>query len=173
MLGAPEVLFDAAGEGDDSPHRAKVSELAADARRVLLVARTDQALAGDDVPGGLQVVGMVVLVEELRPDAGDIMRYFADQHVQVKIISGDSSETVSAVAQRLGIEGGDRHVDLRHVEGDSYDGFIEDSVVFGRVRPEQKRDLVEALQRAGHTVAMTGDGVNDIPALKRATSGSR
>jgi cation-transporting ATPase E len=114
---------------------------------------------------------MVVLVEQLRPDAGDIMRYFADEHVQVKIISGDSSETVSAVAQRLGIEGGDRHVDLRHVDGDSYDRIVEESVVFGRVRPEQKRDLVDALQRAGHTAAMTGDGVNDIPALKRANIG--
>jgi cation-transporting ATPase E len=171
VLGAPEVLFDAAGEGDESPNRSKVSELAAEARRVLLVARADQALDGDNVPDGLRVVGMVVLVEQLRPDAGDIMRYFADEHVQVKIISGDSSETVSAVAQRLGIEGGDRHVDLRHVDGDSYDRIVEESVVFGRVRPEQKRDLVDALQRAGHTAAMTGDGVNDIPALKRANIG--
>jgi cation-transporting ATPase E len=114
---------------------------------------------------------MVVLAEQLRPDAGDIMRYFADQHVQVKIISGDSSETVSAVATRLGIEGGDRHVDLRHVDGDAYDRIVDESVVFGRVRPEQKRDLVDALQRAGHTAAMTGDGVNDIPALKRANIG--
>jgi cation-transporting ATPase E len=63
-------------------------------------------------------------VEQLRPDAGETMKYFADQHVQIKIISGDSSETVSAVAQRLGIEGGDRHVDLREVEGDSYDSII-------------------------------------------------
>jgi cation-transporting ATPase E len=171
LLGAPEVLFDAAGEGDDSPHRAKVSELAAEARRVLLVARADHPLADGDLPGGLRVVGMVVLVEQLRPDAGDIMRYFADQHVQVKIISGDSSETVSAVAQRLGIDGGDRHVDLRHIGGDDYDGIVEETVVFGRVRPEQKRDLVDALQRAGHTAAMTGDGVNDIPALKRADIG--
>lgn len=171
MLGAPEVLFDAAGEGDDSPSRGKVSALAADARRVLLVARSDQPLDGDDMPSGVHVVGLVVLAEQLRPDAGEIMQYFADQHVQVKIISGDSSETVSAVALRLGIEGGDRHVDLRRVEGDSYDAIIEDTVVFGRVRPEQKRDLVDALQRAGHTAAMTGDGVNDIPALKRANIG--
>ncbi len=171
LLGAPEVLFDAAGEGDDSESRGKVSELAADARRVLLVARSDGELSGDELPDGVHVVGLVVLVEQVRPDAGDIMRYFAEQHVQVKIISGDSSETVSAVAQRLGIDGGDRHVDLRHVEGDTYDELIEDTVVFGRVRPEQKRDLVDALQRAGHTAAMTGDGVNDIPALKRANIG--
>ena len=171
LLGAPEVLFDAAGDGEDSASRSKVSELAAEAKRVLLVARSDQPLDGDELPRGVHVVGLVVLVEQLRPDAGDIMRYFADQHVQVKIISGDSSETVSAVAQRLGIEGGDRHVDLRHMDDDSYDGFVEDTVVFGRVRPEQKRNLVDALQRAGHTAAMTGDGVNDIPALKRANIG--
>ena len=171
MLGAPEVLFDAAGEPGDSQNRAKVSELAAEARRVLVVAHSDRELAGEELPDGLRVVGMAVLVEQLRPDAGDIMRYFAEQHVQVKIISGDSSETVSAVAQRLGIEGGDRHVDLRQLDGDDYDRVVEDSVVFGRVRPEQKRDLVDALQRAGHTAAMTGDGVNDIPALKRANIG--
>ena len=172
LLGAPEVLFDAAGEADESASR---EQGVGARRRGPSRARSSPAPTrrsrATTLPDGVQVVGLVVLVEQLRPDAGDIMKYFAEQHVQVKIISGDSSETVSAVAQRLGIEGADRHVDLRHVEGDSYDGFIEDTVVFGRVRPEQKRDLVEALQRAGHTAAMTGDGVNDIPALKRADIG--
>jgi cation-transporting ATPase E len=99
------------------------------------------------------------------------MQYFGEQHVQVKIISGDSSDTVSAVARRLGIPGGERHIDLREIDSGDYDRVVNESIVFGRVRPEQKRDLVDALQRAGHTVAMTGDGVNDIPALKRADIG--
>jgi magnesium-transporting ATPase (P-type) len=171
VMGAPEVLLDAVGSEADSAPRRRVSELAAEARRVLLVAHSDGTIDGQELPAGLAAVGLVVLVEQLRSDAGQIMAYFADQHVSVKIISGDSSETVSAVAGRLGIAGGDRHVDLRHVEDGAYDAMVEESIVFGRVRPEQKRDLVDALQRAGHTVAMTGDGVNDIPALKRADIG--
>ncbi len=172
VMGAPEVLLDAVGTEADSSQRRRVSELAAEARRVLLVAKSDATIGdGHDLPGDLSAVGLVVLVEQLRSDAGEIMEYFAAQHVAVKIISGDSSETVSAVAGRLGIAGGDRHVDLRHVEEGAYDAVVDESIVFGRVRPEQKRDLVDALQRAGHTVAMTGDGVNDIPALKRADIG--
>jgi cation-transporting ATPase E len=170
-MGAPEVLFDAADEPADSEARAKVSELTAEARRVLLVARTDASVDGEELPGGLAPVGLVVLAEQLRPDAGEIMQYFGEQHVQVKIISGDSSDTVSAVARRLGIPGGERHIDLREIDSGDYDRVVNESIVFGRVRPEQKRDLVDALQRAGHTVAMTGDGVNDIPALKRADIG--
>jgi cation-transporting ATPase E len=170
-MGAPEVLFDAAEEPADSEARVKVSELTAEARRVLLVARTDAAVDGEELPSGLAPVGLVVLAEQLRPDAGEIMHYFGEQHVQVKIISGDSSDTVSAVARRLGIPGGERHIDLREIDSGDYDRVVNESIVFGRVRPEQKRDLVDALQRAGHTVAMTGDGVNDIPALKRADIG--
>ncbi len=147
VMGAPEVLLDAVGTDADSSQRQRVSELAADARRVLLVAKSDAAIGdGHDLPGDLSAVGLVVLVEQLRSDAGEIMEYFAAQHVAVKIISGDSSETVSAVAGRLGIAGGDRHVDLRHVEEGAYDAVVDESIVFGRVRPEQKRDLVDALQ---------------------------
>ena len=134
-MGAPEVLFDAVGTPGESEQRSKVSELAADARRVLMVAHSDEQMNGDDqLPNGLKAAGLVVLVEQLRPDAGEIMQYFADQHVAVKIISGDSSETVSAVAQRLGIAGGERHVDLRHVDASTYDTVVDESVVFGRVR---------------------------------------
>jgi cation-transporting ATPase E len=99
------------------------------------------------------------------------MGYFARQGVTVKIISGDSATTVSAVASRLGVEGGERYVDLREVGEDRLAEVVETSTVFGRVLPEQKRALVTALQDAGHTVAMTGDGVNDIPALKQADIG--
>ena len=105
--------------------------------------------------------------EEIRPDAKATMRYFLDQQVTVKIISGDNPVTVSAVARELGIPGAESHIDMRHFQG-SFTEIAESTTVFGRVQPEQKRELVRALQQAGHTVAMTGDGVNDIPALKAA-----
>ena len=172
LLGAPEVLLDAAGTPVGSPFRTTVTRLTADAKRVLLVARSDRSLDGrPELPLELEPLGLVVLSEQLRPDAAEIMDYFLQQHVAVKIISGDSAATVSAVAGRLGIEGADDHVDLRLVDLEMLDEAIEQNTVFGRVLPEQKRDLVEALQRAGHNVAMTGDGVNDIPALKRADIG--
>ncbi len=172
ILGAPEVLLDAAGVGIDAPSRAQVSVLTAAAKRVLLVARSDHPLEGDaTLPDAVEPVGLVVLTEEVRPDAAEIMDYFARQHVVVKVVSGDNPDTVSAVACRLGVPGGDQHVDLRRVDGAALDDLVEHTTVFGRVLPEQKRELVAALQRSGHTVAMTGDGVNDIPALKKADIG--
>jgi cation-transporting ATPase E len=98
-------------------------------------------------------------------------RRFAQQQVTVKIISGDSAATVSAVTNRLSIVGADRHVDLCNISPDTVDALVEDATVFGRVLPEQKLELVQALHRGGHTVAMTGDGVNDIPALETADMG--
>lgn len=172
VIGAPEVLMDAANSPHDARERELVTQLANDAKRVLLVAASPAALDGEpQLPPELRPVGLVVLVEQLRRDAAEIMDYFAQQQVTVKIISGDSAATVSAVADRLGIAGADRHVDLRNAASDMFDALVEDATVFGRVLPEQKRELVEALQRSGHTVAMTGDGVNDIPALKTADIG--
>jgi len=172
VLGAPDVLLDAAGVPADDPARRRVAELSAQAKRVLLVGRCDASLGEEPVlPADLRPRGLVVLAEQLRPDAGEIMGYFARQGVTVKIISGDSATTVSAVASRLGVEGGERYVDLREVGEDRLAEVVETSTVFGRVLPEQKRALVTALQDAGHTVAMTGDGVNDIPALKQADIG--
>ena len=173
VIGAPEILLDAAGSPPDASERSLVAQLTGEAKRVLLVATSESPLSGDaaELPAPLRPVGLVVLVEQLRPDAAEIMDYFTDQHVTVKIISGDSAATVSAVAQRLGISGAERHVDLRDVPPDAFDALTTEATVFGRVLPEQKRELVEALQRSGHTVAMTGDGVNDIPALKKADIG--
>lgn len=172
VIGAPEILMDAANSADDAPERELVTQLTGDAKRVLLVATSESPLDDDaSLPSALQPVGLVVLVEQLRPDAAEIMDYFAQQHVTIKIISGDSAATVSAVAQRLGISGAERHVDLRDVPADNFGSLVADATVFGRVLPEQKRELVEALQHSGHTVAMTGDGVNDIPALKKADIG--
>ena len=169
LVGAPEVLL---GDGHPEVHD-RLGALTEDARRVVLVARSDSALDREGgAPADLEPVALVVLAEELRSDAADTMRYFAEQGVTVKIISGDNPATVSAVARQLGIAGADDLLDLRDVDLAGDASSVEDQVnattVFGRVQPQQKRQLVEILQRQGHTVAMTGDGVNDIPALKQA-----
>ena len=173
VFGAPEVLL-AASAGDGGDARSRMATHVQDARRVVLVGRSARTLdpADPTVPGDLEPVALVVLAEELRDDAASTMRYFADQGVTVKIISGDNPATVAAVAGRLGIDGADDLLDLREVDldGDSADvaQLVTGTTVFGRVQPQQKRRLVELLQAQGHTVAMTGDGVNDIPALKQA-----
>jgi magnesium-transporting ATPase (P-type) len=172
VIGAPEILLDSVEPSSIADIRARVDAWAAEAKRVLLVASGPRPLdAATGLPDGLRAVGIVALAEQLRADAARILGYFARQHVAVKIISGDSAATVSAVARRLGVDGAERAVDLRHLEPGTLECLAPDATVFGRVLPEQKRELVEALQRAGHTVAMTGDGVNDIPALKRADIG--
>ncbi len=169
VLGAPDVLFDAMSDVEGA-HRATVSAATGEGLRVLLVAWSAAVLTDQvALPVDLRAVGYVVLREQLREDAAEIMGYFARQNVAVKIISGDNAETVSAVGRRLGIDGAERHTDLRKVAVAEAD--LDATTVFGRVAPEQKRDLVAALQDAGHVVAMTGDGVNDIPALKRADIG--
>ena len=169
LVGAPEVLL---GAGHPEVH-ARLAALTEDARRVVLVARSASTLDREGgAPADLEPVALVVLAEELRSDAADTMRYFAEQGVTVKIISGDNPATVSAVARQLGIDGADDLLDLRDVDlaGDAatVEAQVNATTVFGRVQPQQKRQLVEILQRQGHTVAMTGDGVNDIPALKQA-----
>ncbi|MEL6893179.1 MAG: HAD-IC family P-type ATPase, partial [Actinomycetota bacterium] len=172
VLGAPETVLDTMPVSRRGAAPEIVAGLASDAKRLLLAAHTDEQLGDDgELPGGLRPAALVVLSEELRGDAAEILGFFARQHVDVKIISGDSEATVSAVARRLGIDGADRSVDLRHVEPDDLARVTDEATVFGRVLPEQKREIVGALQSAGHTVAMTGDGVNDIPALKSADTG--
>ncbi|WP_246149445.1 HAD-IC family P-type ATPase [Nonomuraea turkmeniaca] len=122
----------------------------------------------------LEAVALVTLEQRIRPDAHETLRYFAEQGVAVKVISGDSPDAVSAIATRLGIPDGDRAIDARTLPDDDEDklGEILDAyAVFGRVSPQQKRSFVAALQARGHTVAMTGDGVNDVLALKDADLG--
>ena len=108
-----------------------------------------------------------------RPDAADTLRYFREQDVTVKVISGDDPRTVGAIARQLGLEGAEEPVDARELpdDVDELAGVLESHAVFGRVTPQQKREMVQALQSHGHTVAMTGDGVNDALALKDADIG--
>jgi cation-transporting ATPase E len=169
IFGAPDVLLSA-----DDPLRHRVNELASTGRRVLLLARSDSPLSGQDLPTGITPVSLVTLTEQVRPDAKDTLDYFKEQGVRVKIISGDNPTTVAAIATRVGLElGPDAVVDARTLGEDPEElrEIAEKTIVFGRVSPEQKRALVQALQRNGHVVAMTGDGVNDALALKDADIG--
>ncbi len=169
IFGAPDVLLE-----PDDPLRARVSELAATGRRVLLLARSDAPLHGQELPPGVSSVSLVTLTEQIRPDAKDTLQYFKDQNVKIKIISGDNPQTVAAIAARVGLElGPDAVVDGRSIGDDPEQlrEIADRTTVFGRVSPEQKRALVQALQRNGHVVAMTGDGVNDALALKDADIG--
>ena len=167
MFGAPDVLLD-----PDSPIRERVRELAATGRRVLVTGQTDEPLTGPVLPGGIRWKALIILGEQIRPDAADTLRFFAEQGVDIKVISGDNPDTVAAIARRVGLDV-KQVVDARTIgdEADELVDIAEQTTVFGRVSPQQKRALVGALQRRGHVVAMTGDGVNDALALKDADIG--
>ena len=168
VLGAPDVLLPA-----DDERRREAEGLAARGLRVLLLGRAGRPLDGPDLPGAVDPVALVVLAQKVRPDARDTLDYFAAQQVAVKVISGDSATSVGAVAASLGLPGADEPVDARTLSGEpaALAAELERSTIFGRVVPDQKRAMVDALQSAGHTVAMTGDGVNDVLALKDADIG--
>ena len=139
---------------------------AADAR-VLLVARVEGFDANGAIEGEVTPLGFVCLRDQIRSTAAQTIAYFKEQGVKLKVISGDDPHTVSGIAQKVGIEGADRFVDATTLKTDQdIVSAIKNYNVFGRVRPEQKKAFVLALQAEGHTVAMTGDGVNDVLALK-------
>jgi cation-transporting ATPase E len=152
--------------------RTRADELAAEGRRVLLLGHVAR-LDGETLPADLVPVAIVVLEEKVRPDASDTLRYFREQRVALKVISGDNPRTVAAVARRVGLEGADAAYDARELPEDqeALADVLEQHAVFGRVTPHQKRAIVAALQSRGHVVAMTGDGVNDALALKDADIG--
>jgi cation-transporting P-type ATPase E len=178
VLGAPNVLLEAAagdGEGaqpDDERAAALVDEETRQGRRVLLLARTDGEPHGDGVPAS-DPVALVVIEERIRSNARATLDYFASQGVSVKVVSGDDPRTVGAVAARVGIPAAESPRDARELPDDPAElaDVVEATGVFGRVGPQQKQAMVRALQGRGHTVAMTGDGVNDVLALKEADLG--
>ncbi|GAA3392625.1 HAD-IC family P-type ATPase [Streptomyces roseoviridis] len=168
LLGAPDVLLP-----DTDPSLAEVDRLNEQGLRVLLLARTTRELDSPDVAADARATALVVLEQRLRPDAADTLAYFADQDVAAKVISGDNAVSVGAVAGKLGLPGAEHTVDARRLptEREEMARSLDDHAVFGRVTPQQKREMVAALQSRGHTVAMTGDGVNDVLALKDADIG--
>jgi len=184
VLGAPEVLLGASRgsgghpqaaspSGDGAPILEKAEALAGAGRRVLLLSRTAAGLVGDRLPDALEPVALVVLGDRVREDAATTLAYFARQGVSVKVVSGDHPQTVAAIAGRLGARGAERALDARTLPEDpaALAEAVDGHSVFGRVTPQQKRAMVGALQSRGHVVAMTGDGVNDVLALKDADIG--
>ncbi|MFF0498065.1 cation-translocating P-type ATPase [Nocardia aobensis] len=168
LLGAPDVLLD-----PDSGIAATAQDIGAQGLRVLLLASSDRPVDDPDAPGTVTPQALVVLEQKVRPDARETLDYFAGQDVSIKVISGDNAVSVGAVASSLGLPGGDHAVDARRLptaQGELAD-VLDRETTFGRVRPDQKRAMVGALQSRGHTVAMTGDGVNDVLALKDADIG--
>ncbi|MFE9013376.1 HAD-IC family P-type ATPase [Streptomyces cyaneofuscatus] len=169
LLGAPDVLLP---EGD--PTLDEIEHLNQQGLRVLLLARVPSGeLDAPDAAEGDVPTALVVLEQRLRPDAAETLKYFAQQNVATKVISGDNAVSVGAVAGKLGLTGAENTLDARKMPTDPDDmaTAMEQNAVFGRVTPQQKRDMVAALQSRGHTVAMTGDGVNDVLALKDADIG--
>ncbi|CAM3682749.1 HAD-IC family P-type ATPase [Smaragdicoccus niigatensis] len=166
LIGAPDVLLDP--EHVAAIHAETVGE---QGLRVLLLASTTVPVDHPDAQACATPCALVVLEQRVRPDAKSTLDYFASQNVEIKVISGDNAKSVGAVAASLGLDG--TAVDARTLPSgrDELAATLESATTFGRVRPDQKRDMVGALQSMGHTVAMTGDGVNDVLALKDADIG--
>jgi cation-transporting ATPase E len=175
VLGGPEIVF-AESAGQDALLR-RAAELAGSGRRTLVLAQAPAALtaAEEDAetkPAGLVPIALLTFRESVRPDARETLEYFARQGVAVRIISGDNPHTVAAIAREVGLTGVSGF-DARELPEDERQlaAVLEHNQVFGRVTPEQKKAIVLALKSAGHTVAMTGDGVNDALAIKDADIG--
>ena len=160
ILGAPSFVM------DEIPMKAR--RATEEGFRVLLLAEAEGTIQGDQFPPVARPLGLFLLRETLRPAAKDTLKWFAREGVSVRVMSGDDPRTVAAAARALSLEGCDRLVDCAKLNDEELCAAAEDHVVFGRLTPDRKRVLVEALKAAGHHVAMTGDGVNDIPSLKAA-----
>jgi cation-transporting ATPase E len=182
VLGAPEMVLPEPKDEQQRDARSAANVVASEGRRVLLLARTNAPLASADgdaaiqLPAGLTPAALVVLAERIRDDAAATLKFFTEQGVALKVISGDNPRTVGAVAAQVGVPGvhsAADAVDARTLpeDLDELADILETHSAFGRVTPQQKRRVVAALQHRGHVVAMTGDGVNDALALKDADIG--
>lgn len=165
VLGAPEFVL----REDYEVFREQVEGYGSDGCRVLVFGRYEGETDGKGLTGKVAPLCMVLLLNPVRKQAYETFRYFSEQGVEIKVISGDHPVTVSRAAQQAGISGAEHYVDASALATpEDLREAAEQFTVFGRVTPEQKRELVRALKGAGHTVAMTGDGVNDVLALKDA-----
>ncbi len=170
VLGAPEVLFEFIERSDQE--RVTFERLTKEGALVLLLASADQEIKAEKL-AHLKAVAFVIIREHVRADVAEVLAFFQAQGVQLKVISGDNPLTVAAVARRAGLKSATRAVDAQTMPEDSkkLGLFMEHNTVFGRVQPQQKKAMIQALQDLGHVVAMLGDGVNDVLAMKQADLG--
>ena len=162
-LGAPQMLLPDRGEA----LRSRIEPYTGLGKRVLLLCGV-QRIGADKSVSGCEPLALVVLSDKVREDAAETLAYFAQQGVTLKVISGDHHRTVASVAAEAGLAGAERSIDLDGLSDQEVTAACEDYTVFGRVSPQQKCLLIDALKARGHVVAMTGDGVNDVLALKNA-----
>ncbi len=164
LLGAPEYVL----KKNFSQYKDTIEKRAKD-YRVLAVGYSKQEIQSHEIPEDIELVGYVFILDKIRKEAKQTLKYFKEQGVAIKIISGDNPVTVSKIAKQVGVKNYDQYIDMTTLEKEEdIERVALTYTIFGRVSPTQKRSLVEALQKAGKTVAMTGDGVNDVLALKTA-----
>ncbi len=159
ILGAPEFVNCKISSSVND----KIESLLEEGYRILVLAESDTL--EDEVS---ELRGIIVLSDEIREDVNETFAYFEKQDVSIKIISGDNPKSVYAIAKRAGIKGLNGYINMKYVRDEDIAHIVKNNSVFGRVSPFQKKALIKALQAEGHIVAMTGDGVNDVPALKQA-----
>ena len=168
IMGAFEFVF--AGREGQFPGLKKIADAYADqGSRVLVLAHSESAPAEMEVPKDAHPVCLIRIADRIRKEAPETLEYFYSQDVDIKVISGDNPKTVSYIAQRAGVKHADKFIDAAALKTDEdIARAVKNYNVFGRVSPDQKKKMIAALKEAGHTVAMTGDGVNDVLALKEA-----
>ena len=165
IIGAPKFIF----PGGDQPFFKAVKENSEKGYRVLCLAHSPVSLDEGKLPPNLKCIALVVISDNIRKEAPDTFKFFENEGVTLKVISGDDPMTVSVIAAKAGIKGSELYVDMStYPDKHDFSGIVEKYVVFGRVSPRQKKALVKALKRNGHTTCMTGDGVNDVLAMKEA-----
>ena len=164
MLGAPEYLT------KDEKVLSKVNELAKVGLRVVMLAKSDEDFKDDDVlPKNIQYIAMFIIRDNIRPEVKDTMEWFAENDVDIKVISGDNIGTVSYIAKQSGIRNWDKAIDLSKLtEKDNFEEIILNNSIFGRVTPDQKADIIAILKKHDRVVGVTGDGLNDLLAFKQA-----
>ena len=164
-FGAPEFVLQ---KNDFEKIKDKINDYASKGFRVLLLAHSPQSLTEDSIPNDFTPIALIIIADNVREDAISTIKWFKDNGVAVKVISGDNPITVAEVSKRVGIENADKFISLDGLSDEEVEKVANQYTVFGRVSPEQKAILIKAIKADGHVTAMTGDGVNDILALKES-----
>lgn len=165
LIGAMEFLFPTSQE----KIKDIITTYTTNGMRVITLARSQQCMTDYTIPDDLEPIALIMISDCIRANAAKTLAYFKQQNVDIRIISGDAPETVSLIAKRVGLENYQNYIDASSLETpEQIKEAVQKYTIFGRVKPTQKKEMIMALQQLGHTVGMTGDGVNDVMALKQA-----